>query len=73
MKNNVYDVIIAGGGMAGMSMAVALARESLNVAVIERGLLQVQHLPAPVSHALRQQRAPSASLWRCGWRHSVAR
>ncbi len=35
-QNHSFDVAIAGGGMAGMTLAVALARANLNVAVIEK-------------------------------------
>lgn len=37
-----YDVVIAGGGMVGMSMAIALAREGLAIGVIEKDLLPSQ-------------------------------
>ncbi len=37
-----YDVIIAGGGMVGMSMAVSLARAGFRVALIERDSLPQQ-------------------------------
>lgn len=45
MSKTDYDVIISGGGMAGLTMALACARESLRVAVIEAGDLQAQHVP----------------------------
>lgn len=35
-KNMDYDVVILGGGLAGCSVAAALARFNLNIAVIER-------------------------------------
>ena len=34
-----YDVIVVGAGMAGSTAAAIAAREGLNVAVIERGVL----------------------------------
>ena len=37
-----YDTIIVGGGMVGMSLAVALAREGLQVALIEKASLPSQ-------------------------------
>lgn len=37
-----FDVIIAGGGMVGMSMALMLARAGLRVAVLERGGMPAQ-------------------------------
>jgi 2-octaprenyl-6-methoxyphenol hydroxylase len=46
MENQQVDVMVAGGGMAGLTMALALARESLSVAIVERGSLRDQHLPA---------------------------
>jgi 2-octaprenyl-6-methoxyphenol hydroxylase len=42
IKNSQYDVAIVGGGMVGMTLAVALAREGLSIAVIERGKLEAQ-------------------------------
>lgn len=44
--NGRFDIIIAGGGMAGLSMALACAHESLSVAVVESTSLRAQHLPA---------------------------
>lgn len=40
-----YDVIIVGAGMVGMSMAVALARAGLNIAVVERDKIEKQFEP----------------------------
>jgi 2-octaprenyl-6-methoxyphenol hydroxylase len=37
-----YDVAIAGGGMVGMTLAVALAREGMEVALIEKSPLSAQ-------------------------------
>lgn len=45
MTNTSYDVIIAGGGMVGMSLALLLARAELRVAVIERGAMPAQLEP----------------------------
>ena len=41
-----YDVAINGGGMVGMSLAIALARAGISVAVIERGAVEAQLEPA---------------------------
>lgn len=41
-----YDVIIAGGGMVGLTQTIALAREGLRVAVLERTPLPAQLEPA---------------------------
>src|SRR5579884_1518871 len=41
-----FDVVINGGGMVGMSLAVGLAREGMQVAVIERTSLPAQLEPA---------------------------
>lgn len=43
---NLYDVTIVGGGMVGMSLAVALARDGISVAVIEHSSLPAQLEPA---------------------------
>ena len=45
MTERHYDAIIIGGGMVGMSLAVALAREGLRVAVIEKTALPAQLEP----------------------------
>jgi len=41
-KSQMYDVAIAGGGMVGMTLAVALAREGMHVALIEKSPLPAQ-------------------------------
>jgi len=41
-KSQMYDVAIAGGGMVGMTLAVALAREGMRVALIEKSPLPAQ-------------------------------
>ena len=41
-----YDVIVLGGGLVGLALATALARESIEVALIERGPLQCFAEPA---------------------------
>src|SRR5262245_61445438 len=40
-----YDIAIIGGGMVGMSLAVAVAREGLKVALIEKSPLPAQLEP----------------------------
>lgn len=40
------DVLIIGGGMAGLSMAIALAKLGLDVTLVEKTPFQTQHLPA---------------------------
>ena len=40
------DVIIIGGGMAGLSMAIALAKLELSVVVVDRASFDDHHLPA---------------------------
>lgn len=45
MDHKDVDIIIAGGGMAGLAMALAAAREGFKVAVIESSRLEVQYLP----------------------------
>jgi 2-octaprenyl-6-methoxyphenol hydroxylase len=40
-----YDVAIVGGGMVGMSLAIALAREHMRVAVIEKTAMPAQLAP----------------------------
>lgn len=42
----IFDVVIIGGGMVGMTMALALAREGMQVAVVERGAMSAQLAPA---------------------------
>lgn len=44
--NQHYDVIIAGGGMVGASLAIALAQHGLSVAVADREPLAAQLAPA---------------------------
>lgn len=41
-----FDTVIIGGGMVGMSLAVALAREGMRIAVVEKGSLPVQLEPS---------------------------
>lgn len=43
MKN--FDVIIVGGGMVGLTAAIALAKQGLRVAVLDRAKLSTQQLP----------------------------
>ena len=45
-KNEWFDVVISGGGMVGMSLAIALARSQLKVAVIERTAMAAQLEPS---------------------------
>lgn len=40
-----YDIIIVGGGMTGLAMAIALGQQKLKVAVIDRSDLKSQQLP----------------------------
>jgi 2-octaprenyl-6-methoxyphenol hydroxylase len=46
VRGSDYDVAIAGGGMVGMTLAIALAREGLRVAVIEKSPLPAQLEPS---------------------------
>ncbi len=39
---NKYDILIAGGGMVGLSMAIALARDGVQVAVLEKTAMPAQ-------------------------------
>lgn len=41
-KNQSFEVIIVGGGMVGMTLAVALARENMHVAVVEKTAMPEQ-------------------------------
>src|SRR5262249_13446934 len=41
-----YDVAIVGGGMVGMTLALALARKNISVALIEKGAMPAQLDPA---------------------------
>lgn len=43
--DNTYDVIISGGGLVGLSMAVALAQAHMQVCVIEQGDMPAQLEP----------------------------
>jgi len=44
--SDLYDVVISGGGMVGMSLAIALARQGMSVAVIDKTNLSAQVQPA---------------------------
>ena len=44
-EERIYDVVIQGGGMVGMTLAVALAREGMKVAMVERNRMQMQLEP----------------------------
>ena len=44
--NKQTDIVIIGGGMAGLSMAVALAGSGMQVAVVDKAPFSEQHLPA---------------------------
>src|SRR5687768_2619508 len=46
MTSNSFDVVIQGGGMVGMSLAIPLARAGMNTAVIERNALPAQLEPS---------------------------
>lgn len=54
-NDETVDVVIVGGGIAGMSVAYALAREGRRVAVVERGSIgggETAHTTAHLSNAL---------------------
>lgn len=43
-----YDVLIAGGGVVGLTAAVAMARCQLTVALIDAGPLAINHIPSDI-------------------------
>jgi thioredoxin reductase len=69
--NEIYDVVVVGGGAAGLSGAVALARSRRSVLVIDAG----DPRNAPASHVhnfLTRDGAPPAEIYAAG-RGEVAR
>jgi 2-octaprenyl-6-methoxyphenol hydroxylase len=45
IKTQTYDVAIQGGGMVGMSLAIALAKQGMSILVLERGNMPAQLAP----------------------------
>ena len=71
MREETYDVVVVGGGAAGLSGALALARARRSVLVIDGG--QPRNAPAGhVHNYLTRDGAPPLELLRAG-RDEVAR
>jgi thioredoxin reductase len=60
MKDDTYDVVVAGGGAAGLSAALVLGRARRRVAVIDAGA--PRNAPAAHMHLLSRDGMPPARL-----------
>jgi len=68
MKPEEFDIIVAGGGIVGLTAALAMAKRHLTVAVIDAGDLQSKNLTKPDSrvfavNALSKQLFNELEVW----------